>query len=282
MRTRNVVLLLLPLLLLSVTAASCAQRARMIRGDIAEEIQQGIERGTARFDHSAFDALLATYADEEKFLVDYRGLKQDEAALDAYLAALAGAELSALSGDELYALFLNAYNAYTLKTILATMTAERPEGVASIRDISNVFGRREHTVGGHTLSLDNIEHNILRPTFRDPRIHFAVNCAALSCPPLASSAFTAARLEAQLEAATRRALRSPAYARVEDGRLWLTKVMDWYGSDFTDRSFTGHAATVAEFAARYARDDVRAFIEQHNGRPPVRFLDYDWSLNAAR
>lgn len=281
MRAVRVALLLLPALVLAAAAAGCAPRARPIGGNIAEEIRRGIAEGRAAFDHSAFDALLARHVEEERFVVDYRGLKRDEAALDAYLAALAGANLAALGREELFALFLNAYNAYVLETILATMTPARPDGVASIRDIPGVFTRARHAVGGHRLSLDQIEHQILRPFFRDPRIHFAVNCAARSCPPLASSAFRAAQLEAQLEAAARRTLGSPAYARVETGRLLLTRVLDWYGSDFTDPSFTGHAASVPAYVARYAADDVRAFIERHHGRPPVRFLDYDWSLNAA-
>lgn len=274
---------LLPaLLVVAAGSASCAPRAREIRGDVAEEIRRGIAGGTESFDHSAFDALLAKHVDEEAFRVDYRGLKQDEAALDAYLAALGSARLATLGRDDLFALFLNAYNACTLKTILRTMTPGRPDGVASIREIPSVFSRSDHRVGGHLVSLDNIEHNILRPLFRDPRIHFAVNCAAVSCPPLGSSAFVAARLNEQLEAAARRTLGSPAYARVEDGRLLLTKVLDWYGADFTDKSFTGHAATLPAYVARYAADDIREFVERHNGRPPVRFLDYDWALNARR
>jgi hypothetical protein len=281
-RARSVITLLLPVLLFAASAASCAPRAREIRGDVAEEIRQGIAGGTATFDHSAFDALLAKHVDEEAFRVNYRGLKQDEAALDAYLTALDHARLASLGRDELFALFLNAYNAYTLKTILRTMTPERPDGVPSIREIPSVFSRSDHRVGGHILSLDNIEHNILRPLFRDPRIHFAVNCAAVSCPPLGASAFVAARVDEQLEAAARRTLGSPAYARVEDGRLVLTKVLDWYGSDFTDKNFAGHAASLPEYVARYAADEVREFIEGHNGRPPVRFLDYDWALNAKR
>lgn len=281
-RGRSVAILLFPVLLIAVSAANCAPRAREIRGDVAEDIRRGIAGGAESFDHSAFDALLAKYVDEEAFRVDYRRLKQEEAALDAYLAALGEARLASLGRDELFALFLNAYNAYTLKTILRTMTPERPDGVPSIREIPSVFSRSDHRVGGHLLSLDNIEHNILRPLFRDPRIHFAVNCAAVSCPPLGASAFVAARVEEQLDAAARRTLGSPAYARVEDGRLLLTKVLDWYGGDFTDKSFRGHAATLPAYVARYAAADVRAFIERNNGRPPVRFLDYDWSLNARR
>lgn len=273
---------LLPVLLLALAAAGCAPRAQQIRGDVAEEIRRGLASGTESFDHSAFDALLSKHVDEEAFRVDYRGLKQDEAALDAYLAALGAARLAALGRDELFALFLNAYNASTLKTILRTMTPERPGGVPSIRDIPGVFRRSDHRVGGYLLSLDNIEHHILRPIFRDPRIHFAVNCAAVSCPPLAASAYTGARLDAQLDAAARRALGSPAYARVEAGRLLLTKVLDWYGADFTDARFAGHAASLPEYVARYAAADVREFIARHGGRPPVRFLDYDWSLNARR
>lgn len=269
-------------LLLLLTQCSFAPKAKRIEGDVARAVKQGIARGTESFDHSKFDAFLKRHVDIENFRFDYVGAKKQEAELDTYLAQLAAADLATISRDHLFALLVNAYNAYTVKSILGTITPDRPAGVASIRDISDVFSRKQHTVGGFRLSLDNIEHNILRPFFKDPRIHFAVNCASVSCPPLAKEAYTGERLEAQLEAAARRTLQHPNYIRVEDGRLRVTEVMDWYGSDFVNAEFHNSAGSLAEYIARYATDEVKAFIARHVGDPPIRFLDYDWSLNRTR
>lgn len=279
---RRSALLALFVLLPALAQCSRAPKAQAIEGEVARAVERAIARGTESFNHAKFDAFLRRHVDIENFSFDYAGAKRREAELDEYLAQLAAADLARLSRDELFALLVNAYNAYTLKSILNTMTPERPAGVSSIRDISNVFGRKEHAVGGFRLSLDNIEHNVLRPFFKDPRIHFAVNCAAVSCPPLAAEAYTGERLDEQLEAAARRTLQQRDYLRAEEGRLLVTKVMDWYGSDFVNPEFHGSAGSLAEYIARYATDEVKAFIARHDGDPPIRFLDYDWSLNLTR
>ena len=134
-----------------------------------------------------------------------------------------------------------------------------------------------HTVGGHALSLDDMEHGVLRPIFRDPRVHFAVNCASLSCPPLPEHAFTGDGLEEQLEAAAARTLGDRDYVRAEDGTVVLTRILDWFGDDFTDPGNRGAEPSVAEFAARY-NDEARTLLDG-NDSAPVRFLDYDWNLN---
>jgi hypothetical protein len=274
-------LLLLLALAMGVAQCSLAPRPQEARGEIARAIEQGITSGRSTFDHARFDALLRATVNQEQNRVDYAALKKREAELDAYLGELARANLGQLSRGELLALLINAYNAYTLKTIVKTITPARPRGVASIRDIPSVFKAAEHTVGGFRLSLDNIEHNILRPIFKDPRIHFAVSCASVSCPPLASRAYTGARVGEELEEAARRTLESPRYARVERNRLLLTKVMDWYGRDFVTAGYLGAEKTLTDYVARYARADVREFIARQRPRVPIEFLDYDWSLNRA-
>jgi len=274
-------LLLLLALAMGVAQCSLAPRPQEARGEIARAIEQGIASGKGTFDHGKFDALLRATVNQEQNRVDYAALKKREAELDAYLGELARANLSQVSRRELLALFINAYNAYTLKTIVKTIKLARPRGVASIRDISNVFKAAEHNVGGFRLSLDNIEHNILRPIFKDPRIHFAVSCASVSCPPLANTAYKGADVEEQLENAARRTLESPRYARVESNRLRLTKVMDWYGRDFVAAGYLGAEKTLADYVARYARPEVREFIARQRPRVPIEFMDYDWSLNRA-
>ena len=261
----------------AIAFAACVPRAEVIEGSLPELIEHGRTSGTAVFDHSEWDRLVRAHARERGRRFDYAGLKREEGALDAYLTTLASADIPSLSGDELAALFINAYNAYTVKTILNGMTPGGEFEIESIRDIADVFGVAAHSVGGHSLSLDDMEHGVLRPIFRDPRVHFAVNCASLSCPPLAEHAFTGGALEEQLEAATSRTLGDPDYVRVEGGTVVLTKILDWFADDFTDPGNRGAEPSVAAFAARYSAEVQTALDE--NGNAPVRFLDYDWALN---
>ena len=261
----------------AIAFAACVPRAEVIEGSLPELIEHGRISGTAVFDHSEWDRLVRAHARERGRRFDYAGLKREEGALDAYLTTLASADIPSLSGDELAALFINAYNAYTVKTILNGMTPGGEFEIESIRDIADVFGVAAHSVGGHSLSLDDMEHGVLRPIFRDPRVHFAVNCASLSCPPLAEHAFTGGALEEQLEAATSRTLGDPDYVRVEGGTVVLTKILDWFADDFTDPGNRGAEPSVAAFAARYSAEVQTALDE--NGNAPVRFLDYDWALN---
>lgn len=273
------ILAALGLFLFGLIENGCAPKAKPIGGDIAPVIQEAMAHGAGAFDHSKFDAILRRDAKPENHEFDYAELKSHEADLDAYLDQIANADLRQLSRDQLMALLINAYNAYTVKTILNTMTADRPQGVASIRDIPDVFDSRTHLVGKFPLSLNNIEHNLLRPYFKDPRVHFAVNCASVSCPPLANSAYTGEQLDAQLDAAARRTLQSPDYVRVEGDRLLLTKLLDWYGSDFITPGYRGATGSLTEFVQRYAGDPVKQAIAAHQGKLSTAFMDYNWSLN---
>ena len=225
-------------------------------------------------DHAPYDALLKAFVKQDAGRVDYAGLKEREAELDAYLTVLADAPVSELDDDEKYAFYANAYNAFTLKLIV-----EKYPELESIRDIDKPWKTERWQLAGETVSLDHIEHGILRPTFKDPRVHFAVNCAAIGCPPLRGEAFVAERLDEQLEDSTRAALQNPRYAKVKSGRLYLTKILEWYGKDFTDTTFKGHTGTVAEYVAGYSTEDVSALVEKKKGKPSVRFMDYDWKLN---
>jgi len=227
---------------------------------------------TATFDHSRLDALLRAHVDAEG-LVDYAALGRESAALDAYLASLASAPFEELGRDEKLALLIDAYNAFTLRLILD----HRP--VASIKDIPSGkrWDDRRWTLAGETLSLNQIEHERIRPRFREPRVHFALVCAARSCPPLRAEAYVGQRLEAQLADQTRRVHSDERWVRFDpaSGTLQLTKLYDWYGSDFLQA-----APSVEEYAA--AREpSVRAALATGQ-RVKIRWLPYDWSLNERR
>ena len=266
--------------LVAVTSAACgAPRAAPISGDISSVLAQGIEDGSERFDHSSWDELVQRHAKLGGRRFDYAGLKADEEQFDAYLGALADADLSALSSNEIQALFANAYNAYTIATILDHMSADGAFDIESIRDVPDVFGRKDHTVGGFLLSLDNMEHNVLRPLFKDPRFHFAVNCASISCPPLPTRAFTGDQIDEQLDTVTTNVLTNPDYVSIDSDALMVTKIMDWYGGDFVNPEYVGSEKTLQQFIAKYATVEVREFVAAHGDNVAVKFRDYDWGLN---
>ena len=266
--------------LVAVTSAACgAPRAAPITGDISLALAHGIEDGSARFDHSSWDELVQRHVRDGGRRFDYVGLKSEEEQFEAYLEALATAELSALSSNEIQALFANAYNAYTISTILDHVSVDGTFDIDSIRDVPDVFGRKNHTVGGFLLSLDNMEHNVLRPLFKDPRFHFAVNCASISCPPLPTHAFTGDKIDEQLDTVTKNALTNPDYVSIDGDALLVTRIMDWYGGDFVDPDYTGSEETLQDFIAKYATAEVRELVAARGESLTVKFRDYKWGMN---
>jgi hypothetical protein len=192
--------------------------------------------------------------------------------LKAYIADLAALPISEYSRREQFPYWVNLYNALTVDVVLDHYP------VATIMDIdispgwfsNGPWGRKLVEIEGEALSLDDIEHRILRPIWKDPRIHFAVNCASIGCPNLMRDAFTADRMEAMLEAATRDYANHPRGAHVADGKLYLSTIFRWYGDDF------GNEAGVVDFIRRYAELSLAAAIGGIDG-----FSDggYDWALN---
>jgi len=273
---RRVLLLCAALLLASCHASCLAPKAELLDAQIAKTIANAPPRGSKHFDHSRFDALLAEHVRYDAGRVDYAGLKKDADALDAYLQKLAGADLSSLDRPELEALLIDAYNAFTLHLIL-----EHYPHLASIRDLDDPWGTRRYDLGGTKVSLDDVEHGLLRPIFRDPRIHFAVNCASIGCPKLAPHAYVGGKVGEQLDAAARSTLSDPRYARLtDDGTLQLTRVMSWYGDDFTNPKFSPRADTIPGFVAKFTDDPhIKARVDGHPGEVPVEFMSYDWRLN---
>jgi hypothetical protein len=258
--------------LLPLACGGSAPASEPATGPIGEQVEQARSSGRGTFDHSAWDRLLREGT--RNGLVDYDYMTRHRADLDGYLEAVAGQELSALSGPELKALLMNAYNALTVRSILDNQPVE------SIRDIDGVWKEATHTVGGQEVTLDAIEHNLLRPYWKDPRIHFGVNCASMSCAPLPPWAFTGSEVDRQLDERARAFLSSRDNVRIEGGRLLVSKYFEWYGDDFTAAGWEPRADTIPGFIARYTRPEVSSFLEE-NETPELEFMDYDWSLNAA-
>ena len=222
------------------------------------------------FDHTDFGSLVADYVDSDGF-VDYAGVAGDEGRLDAYLGRLAKAKPDDLGRDERLAFLINAYNAYTLKLILDH------QPIDSIRDIpgDERWDAERWVLGGQTYSLNQIEHELIRQNFREPRIHFALVCAAVGCPPLRSEAYTGTQLEAQLEDQTRLLHASERWVRYGPGApvIELTSLYLWYAGDFEQV-----AGSVLEYVAQYDADLATDLSSGHE--PRVRHLSYDWSLNS--
>ncbi len=209
--------------------------------------------------------------------VDYARLQAAPGELDAYLdavAALPAAEFAAWPRADRLALLINLYNAATLRLIVD----HHP--VASIRDIGLLPGaawRREVVrLGGAVHSLDHLEHRIIRPDYAEPRIHFALVCAARGCPPLRAEPFVGSRLEAQLADQARRFLGEPDKNRFDpdSATLWLSPIFDWYRDDFV-----AAAGSLEGYVRPLLPPDAAAALGAAGKRVRVRFTDYDWRLN---
>ncbi|MEL7238226.1 MAG: VTT domain-containing protein, partial [Planctomycetota bacterium] len=180
----------------------------------------------ADFDHGVFDELLRTHVDGDGF-VDYAGLMKDRAKLDGYIADLAAAPFDDLGRDEKLALLMNAYNAYMLDLVLQHWPIENVTG-----DLPSPFDKKRWTLAGEKVSLNDVEHVMIRPNFKEPRIHWAVVSGAFSCPKLRNEAFTGANLEQQLADQTAYVHNGPRYIKYDGGNtIEVTKLYDWYAGD---------------------------------------------------
>jgi len=222
------------------------------------------------YNHAPFNDLLATHVRGGG--IDYDGLSADKATLDAYLAPAQHYSTEGLSRNEAMAFWINMYNAWTLELILT----KYPD-VDSIKDLGSIFSspwkKRFVKIGGKTLTLGEIEHEILRKEFKDPRIHFAINCASKSCPPLLPEAYRADTLDAQLDGATQAFINNNANTLLDGNRLIVSRIFKWYKEDF-DGDIPG-------YIRKYASGPLKQALENQKDSVDVVFMDYDWSLNTA-
>lgn len=219
-------------------------------------------------DHSLFAALLEKYVQNGE--VNYKGFQAEEKKLDQYLDILTHTDTRHLNRSEKFAFYINAYNAWTIKLILTGY----PE-IESIWDLGGrifdkPFQKEFITIDQQTVSLDYIEHTILRPTFKDPRVHFAVNCASKSCPPLLSKPYLGKTLDSQLDEVTRAFVNDSEKNYLRDKTLYLSKIFKWFSDDFGNDP--------ASFILKYASENLKSGIDSQKSLK-VKYLDYDWSLN---
>nr|CAK32602.1 hypothetical protein 17H9-28 [uncultured organism] len=232
---------------------------------------------TATIDHSAWETFLKANLvrgrDGINRLAYGRVTAADRSALPRYLDALAAVPISRYTRDEQLAYWINLYNALTAKTVLDHYP------VKSIRDIDispgffadGPWDRKLVKIEGEAVSLNDIEHRILRPIWRDPRIHYAVNCASIGCPNLQATAFTAANSDSLLEAAAREYVNSPRGTLIDGESLTVSKIYAWFQEDFgnSDRNVIKHLA-------RYAKPDLAMALRRIT---EISGYQYDWSLN---
>ena len=273
---------LLPLALVCLGAIpALAQPARA--STIETAFSMHAPSSPAKVDHASWDKLLKSYvkpAENGLNRVDYRRFKAEgHGQLKAYVRSLEAVDVAKLGRAEQFAFWANLYNAKTIDIVLDRYP------VASIRDINLGGGlfaavvggpwkAKVVTVNGQALSLDEIEHTILRGLFKDHRVHFAVNCASVGCPNLGIDALTGVRLDELLESGGRAFVNTPRGVKLENGKLKVSKIFDWFKADFG-----GSDQTVLAHIRRYADPDLKTRLE---GVTRIDDTFYDWSLNDVR
>jgi hypothetical protein len=214
--------------------------------------------------HDAFDAILRERVSDG--LVDYAAIKQNDAAkLNAYLDQLAGVDVKTLSRDEQLVYYLNLYNATMIKAVTDRL---RDDYSPAEKDYGVFKESLVRLAGGKTISLNELEHEIIRKQFHDPRIHVALVCGARSCPPLLSRAYRADDLAKILDENMKRFVTDASRNQIDDEKreLRLSRIFDWYANDF------GGKDAVPAYIARVAGKDLAGYR--------VSYLEYDWKLNA--
>jgi L-rhamnose mutarotase len=229
---------------------------------------RSVAENTQHQKNAIYAELLAMHV--QNGVVNYAGFKKDEKKLDQYLVILESSDVNTLNRDGQMAFYINAYNAWTIKLILSGYP-----GVESIKDLGGFFSgpwKKEFVrLKGETVTLDHIEHDILRPTYKDPRVHFAVNCASKGCPLLIAEPYDGSRLDEQLDRSTREFINDPERNYLAEDNLYVSKIFKWFSEDFND--------DVIGFIIQYADEPLKKQLQAQQDRIKVKYLDYDWSLN---
>ncbi len=218
------------------------------------------------FNYNAFEKILNEYVKDGR--VDYERLKKSNV-MDMYISQLAEAHLGSLkTRAQKLTFWINAYNALAIKGVLDNYPLK------SVMDVEGFFDKLKYEIAGVEYTLNDIENRVIRPTFGDPRIHFALVCASLSCPNLESKAFKPEDLDKELDEAGRKFLQDSAKNKIDKnkGIVYLSKIFEWYAQDFIKSS-----GSVLEFVRDYFSDEDRKYLRGRDFK--VEFWEYDWNLN---
>ncbi len=249
---------------------------KAVAASVTEQFSTAETSSEKTIDHSDLSKLLQAYVKRDNAglnRVDYKSFKNSAPALNAYINKLQQQKVTRLNKNEQFAYWSNLYNALTIKVILDAYP------VRSIKDIDispglfadGPWGKKLIKIEGTEISLDDIEHQILRKVFHDPRVHYAVNCASVGCPNLQKEAFEGSKLNQQLDAAAADYINSNRGAVVKNNRLAVSKIYSWFSKDFgsSDEAIIRHLK-------KYAKQDLKQKLKS------ITTIDssfYDWSLN---
>jgi hypothetical protein len=267
------------IIFLSTTGIASFQALFAPSADLWQRWQAHDPASTATIDHSPWDRLLASYVVRggdgiARFAYD-RVSEADRAALDAYVGGLAATPISGYSRPEQRAYWINLYNALTVQVVLD----HYPVGSIMDIDISpglfakGPWDKKLLEIEGEPVSLNDIEHRILRPIWQDPRLHYALNCASLGCPDLMQKAYTAALAETLLDTAAFAYVNHPRGVRIDGGELEVSSIYAWFQEDFG-----GGDKTIIAHLKRYAAPPLAEALASF---ATIADHDYDWSLNDA-
>ncbi|MDH3890106.1 MAG: DUF547 domain-containing protein [candidate division Zixibacteria bacterium] len=259
---------LVPILPLLILAACGGQEART-----------DVELKPYDFTYRSYAKLLSEFVIDER--IAYASLKEERAGLDTLVETLASADLSQATATQKLAFYINAYNILTLRSVIDAYPVE------SIKDIDGVWDKTHWTVASDKLTLNDIEHEILRKKFDEPRIHVAVNCASIGCPPLLNAPYYPDSVDAQLEFSSRRFASSSLHNSFDfkESRAQVSAIFDWFGDDFAERYYDAD-----RFPGTSKKENASLnFLLMHLELPPggedsrvtfdITYNDYDWSLN---
>ncbi|NNJ89269.1 MAG: DUF547 domain-containing protein [Eudoraea sp.] len=212
--------------------------------------------------HDSWNVLVKEFV-QKNGNVDYKGFKEKETELKKYLIYLEGfTPTVAWSQNEKLAYYINLYNAGTIALILENYPVE------SIKDIKRPWGKARLKIGDDSVSLGHIEHRILRK-MHEPRIHFAINCASYSCPKLLNEAYTADKMEKQLQEATFNFVNDPSKNKIAENSLELSAIFKWFKGDFTDKR------SLITYLQPYTKISIKKDAK-------ISYLSYDWRLNEGK
>jgi len=223
--------------------------------------------------HALFDSLLNLHVDEAGN-VNYLGFLQDSTQLNLYLDLLSNnpPDTTTWDRDTQMAFWINAYNAFTIKLIVANYPLKSIKDLnptISVPFVNSIWDVAFFEIGGVKMDLNNIEHNILRDYFKDPRIHFAINCASISCPRLLNRAYVPETLAADLDKQAREFINDPTKNAINEDKIEVSKIFLWFGGDFKQEG------TLIDFLNRYTHKKI-------NNSAETDYMAYNWLLNSIK
>ncbi len=226
------------------------------------------ENASQPITHEIWDQLLQKYVSDSG-VVNYRGFLQEKERFHAYLDSLSNHPPNEThwTKDEKLAYWINAYNAFTVELILEHYPVESIKKIAgNIPMINSSWDLKFFKIGGVDFDLNTIEHDILRKQFHEPRIHFAINCASKSCPKLLNKAYSAEKIEQQLQNQAIYFVNNSKKNRIHQNEIAVSKIFDWFQSDFTK------SGRLTDFLNQFSRTKIAK-------NAAIRYLNYDWHLN---